>query len=66
MTNQNKGPTGRGWKFWVDVGGTFTDGFCRSPAGHESTAKVLSTSTCKRPACDNVDSLRQGYCKTRD
>ncbi len=36
-----------GWKFWVDVGGTFTDGYCLSPSGEERTAKVLSSSTHK-------------------
>ncbi len=30
------------WKFWIDVGGTFTDCVAASPQGEMHTAKVLS------------------------
>ncbi|MBO1080820.1 hydantoinase B/oxoprolinase family protein [Roseomonas haemaphysalidis] len=32
----------RGWQFWVDRGGTFTDIVARDPAGRLSTRKLLS------------------------
>jgi len=32
----------RGWRFWIDRGGTFTDVVARSPAGRLQVAKVLS------------------------
>ncbi len=32
----------RGWQFWVDRGGTFTDVIARAPDGQISTAKLLS------------------------
>ena len=33
---------GRGWEFWIDRGGTFTDVVARSPAGELKTLKLLS------------------------
>jgi 5-oxoprolinase (ATP-hydrolysing) len=33
---------GKGWQFWIDRGGTFTDIVARDPAGKLSTAKLLS------------------------
>ena len=33
---------GRGWEFWIDRGGTFTDVVARSPAGELTTLKLLS------------------------
>jgi 5-oxoprolinase (ATP-hydrolysing) len=35
------------WKFWIDVGGTFTDCIAENPAGHELTIKVLSSAITK-------------------
>ncbi|MBL8854474.1 MAG: hypothetical protein JNK57_10950, partial [Planctomycetaceae bacterium] len=32
------------WRFWIDVGGTFTDCFGISPSGSWSRCKVLSSS----------------------
>jgi 5-oxoprolinase (ATP-hydrolysing) len=34
---------GRGWEFWIDRGGTFTDIVARSPSGELKTLKLLST-----------------------
>ncbi|MDA8048685.1 MAG: hydantoinase B/oxoprolinase family protein [Rhodospirillales bacterium] len=34
--------TGRGWQFWIDRGGTFTDIVARDPAGRLSVHKLLS------------------------
>ncbi|MGH6954113.1 MAG: hydantoinase/oxoprolinase family protein, partial [Alphaproteobacteria bacterium] len=36
--------SGRGWQFWVDRGGTFTDVVARRPDGHLVTHKLLSES----------------------
>ena len=36
-----------GWKFWIDVGGTFTDCLARSPEGSETFIKVLSSGVTK-------------------
>ncbi len=36
-----KGPT-RGWQFWIDRGGTFTDIVARDPGGRISVHKLLS------------------------
>ena len=33
---------GRGWEFWIDRGGTFTDIVARTPAGELQTLKLLS------------------------
>ncbi len=33
---------GRGWQFWIDRGGTFTDLIARDPAGRLLTRKLLS------------------------
>ncbi len=38
----------RPWRFWVDVGGTFTDCLFQRPDGTEGGLKVLSTAVCKR------------------
>ena len=35
-------PDPRGWQFWIDRGGTFTDVIARSPAGELLTLKLLS------------------------
>lgn len=35
------------WEFWIDVGGTFTDAFGRSPAGQLVHYKVLSSGIVK-------------------
>lgn len=35
------------WKFWIDVGGTFTDCIAENPAGQEQTLKVLSSGITK-------------------
>jgi 5-oxoprolinase (ATP-hydrolysing) len=37
----------RRWRFWIDVGGTFTDCVAVSPRGEVHTAKVLSTAVVK-------------------
>ena len=34
--------TGRGWEFWIDRGGTFTDVIARAPSGKLSALKLLS------------------------
>ena len=34
--------TARGWRFWIDRGGTFTDIVARSPEGVLQTRKLLS------------------------
>ncbi len=36
------GPTARGWEFWIDRGGTFTDIVARRPDGALVTHKLLS------------------------
>jgi 5-oxoprolinase (ATP-hydrolysing) len=33
---------GRGWEFWIDRGGTFTDIVARTPSGELKTLKLLS------------------------
>ncbi len=35
------------WQFWIDVGGTFTDGIAVSPAGQQHVIKVLSSGVTK-------------------
>jgi len=37
-------PPQRGWEFWIDRGGTFTDVIGRDPNGVETSAKLLSVS----------------------
>ncbi len=37
-------PQQRGWEFWIDRGGTFTDVIARTPDGAETSAKLLSVS----------------------
>ncbi len=37
----------RGWEFWIDVGGTFTDCLARSPDGQLKRHKVLSSAVTK-------------------
>lgn len=32
-----------GWRFWIDVGGTFTDCLACAPSGAITTHKLLST-----------------------
>ena len=39
---KKKRPTGTGWEFWIDVGGTFTDCLGRAPEGDVHTHKLLS------------------------
>ncbi len=34
--------TSKGWQFWIDRGGTFTDVVARNPSGDLSTVKLLS------------------------
>jgi 5-oxoprolinase (ATP-hydrolysing) len=36
-----------GWEFWIDVGGTFTDSFARTPHGELKHYKVLSSGAIK-------------------
>jgi 5-oxoprolinase (ATP-hydrolysing) len=38
----HKEPSGAGWQFWIDRGGTFTDIVARAPDGSLSTHKLLS------------------------
>ncbi len=38
------------WEFWIDVGGTFTDSFARSPDGRRRHYKVLSSGIIKGAA----------------
>ena len=35
------------WQFWIDVGGTFTDGIARAPDGRLVTHKTLSSGAVK-------------------
>ncbi|MCA9184067.1 MAG: hydantoinase B/oxoprolinase family protein, partial [Planctomycetales bacterium] len=44
MTHQR---TDRNWRFWIDVGGTFTDCLAISPSGQQCAAKVLSSGKTK-------------------
>ena len=39
---EQAGRSGRGWRFWIDRGGTFTDVVGCDPAGRLQVAKVLS------------------------
>ncbi len=40
--DEPSGPLARGWQFWIDRGGTFTDIVARRPDGALVTAKLLS------------------------
>ena len=40
------------WKFWIDVGGTFTDTMAVSPEGHRLQSKVLSSGLTKGEIVD--------------
>jgi 5-oxoprolinase (ATP-hydrolysing) len=42
LTTEGVAVTGRGWQFWVDRGGTFTDIVARRPDGELVTHKLLS------------------------
>jgi 5-oxoprolinase (ATP-hydrolysing) len=42
LTQEGEAVTGRGWQFWVDRGGTFTDIVARRPDGELVTHKLLS------------------------
>ncbi|MDX1389802.1 MAG: hydantoinase/oxoprolinase N-terminal domain-containing protein, partial [Acidobacteriota bacterium] len=50
----------RGWKVWVDTGGTFTDALARDPSGTLHRAKVLSTGTLRGAVVEQLgpDRLR--------
>ena len=45
------------WRFWIDVGGTFTDCIARLPDGRLRTHKLLSTGRYPTTAADG-DSRR--------
>jgi len=44
-----------GWQFWIDVGGTFTDGVVTRPAGEQFILKVLSSGAVKGKLCTLAD-----------
>src|SRR5262245_17039264 len=46
------------WEFWIDVGGTFTDSFARTPAGTLAHYKLLSSGVIK-------GAVAQGSSRTR-
>lgn len=48
----------RGWRFWIDRGGTFTDVVARTPAGRLQVAKVLSEQP-ERQGDPGVNALRR-------
>ncbi|QDU96111.1 hydantoinase B/oxoprolinase family protein [Lignipirellula cremea] len=54
------------WQFWIDVGGTFTDCFGRTPQGELRRCKVLSSAATKGTAAAGssaaqiIDPSRQG------
>jgi len=45
----NNGTVGRGWQFWIDRGGTFTDIVARRPDGTLVTHKLLSENPERYP-----------------
>ena len=47
----------RGWRFWIDRGGTFTDVVARSPAGELQVLKVLSEQP-DRPGDPAINAVR--------
>ncbi len=55
------------WKFWMDVGGTFTDCIAAGPGGEIRTRKILSTGVFKGSCSAEstktavVDSSKPGY-----
>jgi len=49
--------TPRGWEFWIDRGGTFTDVIGRAPDGTEQSAKLLSVSPAYADAA--VEGMRR-------
>ncbi|MFP6737672.1 MAG: hydantoinase/oxoprolinase N-terminal domain-containing protein [Planctomycetota bacterium] len=56
-----------GWRFSVDVGGTFTDCVARTPAQELRTLKVLSSATLKGKVSDGAagalcDESLRGLC----
>ena len=50
-------PPSRGWDFWIDRGGTFTDVIGRDPEGVETSAKLLSVSASYEDA--GVEAMRR-------
>jgi 5-oxoprolinase (ATP-hydrolysing) len=50
-------PRPRGWEFWIDRGGTFTDVIGRDPDGAEQSAKLLSVSEAYEDA--GVEAMRR-------
>jgi 5-oxoprolinase (ATP-hydrolysing) len=50
-------PRPRGWEFWIDRGGTFTDVIGRDPDGAEQSAKLLSVSGAYEDA--GVEAMRR-------
>jgi 5-oxoprolinase (ATP-hydrolysing) len=50
-------PRPRGWEFWIDRGGTFTDVIGRDPDGVEQSAKLLSASAAYEDA--GVEAMRR-------
>jgi len=50
-------PQPRGWEFWIDRGGTFTDVIGRDPDGAEQSAKLLSASNSYEDA--GVEAMRR-------
>ncbi len=48
--------TPRGWSFWIDRGGTFTDVVARTPGGDVATVKLLSESPRYRDAA--IEAIR--------
>jgi 5-oxoprolinase (ATP-hydrolysing) len=50
-------PIGRGWEFWIDRGGTFTDVIGRAPSGAETSLKLPSVSAAYEDAA--VEAMRR-------
>jgi 5-oxoprolinase (ATP-hydrolysing) len=50
-------PDRRGWEFWIDRGGTFTDVIGRAPDGEETSLKLLSASEAYDDA--GVEAMRR-------
>ena len=50
-------PIGRGWEFWIDRGGTFTDVIGRAPGGAETSLKLPSVSAAYEDAA--VEAMRR-------
>ena len=47
------------WRFWIDVGGTFTDCIARAPSGEITAHKLLSTG--RYPTTSAADSTREQW-----